>query len=99
MRTDDLRAMSKTTAKESSFLSTATGSPKRNRLTPFSHGGRGLKQRRSGLLRSRRPSKGRHRRGLSILASRAERVLPLQSKAASSYVPLGDAPGTYVLQT
>ena len=34
---------------------------------PALNGGRGLKQRRSGLLWSRRPSKGRHRRGLSIL--------------------------------
>src|SRR5208282_6392819 len=50
---------------------------------PALNGGRGLKQRRSGLLWSRRPSKGRHRRGLSILAGRAERVIPLQSKAAS----------------
>jgi len=41
---------------------------------PALNGGRGLKQRRSGLLWSRRPSKGRHRRGLSILAGRAERV-------------------------
>ena len=50
---------------------------------PALNGGRGLKQRRSGLLWSRRPSKGRHRRGLSILAGRAERVFPLQAKAAS----------------
>ena len=34
---------------------------------PALNGGRGLKQRRSGLFWSRRPSKGRHRRGLSIL--------------------------------
>jgi hypothetical protein len=53
---------------------------------PALNGGRGLKQRRSGLLWSRRPSKGRHRRGLSILAGRAERVFPLQAKAASSGV-------------
>src|SRR5262249_13217038 len=51
---------------------------------PALNGGRGLKQRRSGLLWSRRPSKGRHLRGLSILAGRAERDLPLQAKAASS---------------
>jgi len=34
---------------------------------PALHGGRGLKQRRSGLFWSRWPSKGQHRRGLSIL--------------------------------
>jgi len=50
---------------------------------PALHGGRGLKQRRSGLFWSRWPSKGQHRRGLSILAGRAERDFPLQSKAAS----------------
>jgi len=46
------------------------------------NGGRGLKQRRSGLFWSRRPSKGRHRRGLFTLARRADRDLPLQSKAS-----------------
>jgi hypothetical protein len=46
------------------------------------NGGRGLKQRRSGLFWSRRPSKGRHRRGLFTLARRAERDFPLQSKAS-----------------
>ena len=49
---------------------------------PALNGGRGLKQRRSGLFWSRRPSKGRHRRGLFTLARRAERDLPLQSKAS-----------------
>ena len=49
---------------------------------PALHGGRGLKQRRSGLFWSRRPSKGRHRRGLFTLARRAEGDLPLQTKAA-----------------
>src|SRR5205807_2683114 len=43
---------------------------------PALHGGRGLKQRRSGLFWSRRPSKGRHRRGLFDLARRAEREPP-----------------------
>src|SRR5262249_59137481 len=41
---------------------------------PALNGGRGLKQRRSGLFWSRRLSKGRHRRGLFIFAGRAERV-------------------------
>ena len=49
---------------------------------PALNGGRGLKQRRSGLFWSRRPSKGRHRRGLFTLARRAERDPPLQSKAS-----------------
>src|ERR1700760_2264678 len=60
---------------------------------PALNGGRGLKQRRSGLLWSRRPSKGRHLRGLSILAGRAERVLPLQTKAASP----GEEPSAFVV--
>ena len=43
---------------------------------PALNGGRGLKQRRSGLFWSRWPSKGQHRRGLSIIAGRAERDSP-----------------------
>ena len=66
-----------------SLLSIATGSRRRNRRTPLSNGGRGLKQRRSGLFWSRWPSKGQHRRGLSILSCRpCGTGLPLQSKAA-----------------
>lgn len=50
---------------------TATGSRRRNRRTPNLHGGRSLKQRRSGLFWSRWSSKGQHRRGLSFIAGRA----------------------------
>ena len=50
---------------------TATGSRRQNRRTPNLHGGRSLKQRRSGLFWSRRLSTGRHRRGLSFIAGRA----------------------------
>ena len=50
---------------------------------PALNGGRGLKQRRNGLLWSRRPSKGRHRRGLSILPAVRSGFFPLQAKAAS----------------
>jgi hypothetical protein len=50
---------------------TATGSRRRNRRTPNLHGGRSLKQRRSGLFWSRWSSKDQHRRGLSFIAGRA----------------------------
>src|SRR3954465_1986057 len=40
--------------------------PEAKPANPALHGGRSLKQRRIGLFWSRRPSKGRHRRGLSI---------------------------------
>jgi hypothetical protein len=50
---------------------TATGSRRQNRRTPNLHGGRSLKQRRSGLFWSRWSSKGQHRRGLSFIAGRA----------------------------
>jgi hypothetical protein len=65
-----------------SQLRTLDWQPEAKPAHPVLNGGRGLKQRRSGLFWSRRPSKGRHRRGLFTLARRAERDLPLQSKAS-----------------
>ena len=50
---------------------------------PALNGGRGLKQRRSGLFWSLAVQRSTPKR-LVHLAGRAERVLPLQSKAASS---------------
>ena len=50
---------------------TQTGSRRQNRRTPNLHGGRSLKQRRSGLFWSRWLSTGQHRRGLSFIAGRA----------------------------
>ena len=50
---------------------TQTSSRRQNRRTPNLHGGRSLKQRRSGLFWSRWLSTGQHRRGLSFIAGRA----------------------------
>ena len=45
--------------------------PEAKPANPALHGGRSLKQRRSGLFWSRWSSKGQHRRGLSFIAGRA----------------------------
>jgi hypothetical protein len=50
--------------------------PEAKPANPALNGGRDLKQRRSGLFWSRWPSKGQHRRGLSIIATRAVGVSP-----------------------
>ena len=50
---------------------------------PRSPRGTQLKATTNGLFWSRLPSKGRHRRGLFLLAPSADRVSPFQAKAAS----------------
>ena len=67
----------------SRFLSYRDRQPEAKPAYPALNGGRGLKQRRSGLFWSRWPSKGQHRRGLSILPAVRIGNFPLQSKAAS----------------
>jgi hypothetical protein len=66
------------------FPRTSDRQPEAKPAHPVLHGERCLKQRRNGLFWSRWPSNGQHRRGLSIFAGSADRVLPFQSKAASS---------------
>lgn len=57
--------------------------PEAKPANPALHGGRSLKQRRTGFFGLVGSSKGRHRRGLFFLARRAVGVPPIQSTAAS----------------
>ena len=70
--------------KRAHFLSSCDRQPEAKPAHPALNGGRGLKQRRSGLLWSRRPSKGRTPKRLVLLAGRAERDSPAPNQGSIS---------------